>query len=310
MPDLSHRPTRYALALTSLVSLAAIGTAHYDVRFGVDPTVASAESQNVDLQGKVDQLERKLHQTQAQLDAAKATNAKATQDATAVAHALATGQLVVASGSRASCASYADQESAERAFLVDRVGLAALDGDHDGRACEQLKSSAPPQVVKVLEPAAPPQEPSPPAPPARPTAPSKAELLASGHHFGLMDATLEDYDAVEASLAWDTTIHGYFAGWDIPFDADRISSTWGRGEIPMVTWESRPLADTETTPQSDYSLENIIGGNFDAYLTTYAQQVKALGLPMIIRFDQEMNGDWYRWSEVGAPVGNQPGDYI
>ncbi len=38
--------------------------------------------------------------------------------------------------------------------------------------------------------------------------------------------------------------------------------------------------------------------------------VKALGLPLVIRFDHEMNGNWYRWTEFDNPYGNQPGGYI
>ena len=63
----------------------------------------------------------------------------------------------------------------------------------------------------------------------------------------------------------------------------------------MMTWESRPLSSADDT--TDYGLPRIVDGSFDAYLTSYAQAVAALGLPVVIRFDQEMNGNWYRWSE-------------
>jgi hypothetical protein len=160
-----------------------------------------------------------------------------------------------------------------------------------------------------VEPPAPDQQEEGPVAPSIPEAPTKAEIVASGHHFGLATATTEELDNLEYSLARQATMRGYYKGWDTPFDTARVVAAWQHGEVPVMTWESRPLAspDDGTT---DYSLRRIADGAFDDYLTAYAHDIVSLGLPLAIRFDHEMNGDWYRWSEANPEYGNTKGDYI
>jgi mannan endo-1,4-beta-mannosidase len=43
------------------------------------------------------------------------------------------------------------------------------------------------------------------------------------------------------------------------------------------------------------SLASIAAGQQDKYLETYAGAVRAFGLPVVISFGHEMNGDWYSW---------------
>ena len=76
----------------------------------------------------------------------------------------------------------------------------------------------------------------------------------------------------------------------------------------MITWQSKPTFDT-TPSQSDsaYSLSDIINGNYDAYLQSFAQSVVSVGLPVVIRLDQEMNGTWFPWSE--GVNGNRTGQF-
>ncbi|HEY6532961.1 MAG TPA: glycosyl hydrolase [Acidimicrobiales bacterium] len=231
-----------------------------------------------------------------------------------------------ATASSPNCARYPTRETAQVAFVSDPVALQALDGDGDGNACEQLRTTAVdgssgelltsagrsgatgPAVSFDQEPAAPDQEEDPPAGPAMPDAPSKSEIVDSGHHFGMATATTEEFDFLEFSLARDATMRGYYKGWDTPFDSNRVLSSWQRGEVPVMTWESRALAFAEDT--TDYSLGRIADGDFDDYLTQYARDITELGLPLVIRFDQEMTGNWYRWAEFDAPYGNEKGDFI
>lgn len=79
----------------------------------------------------------------------------------------------------------------------------------------------------------------------------------------------------------------------------------GRGQKPVITWE--PWLYTGGATQPTYSLANIIAGNFDSYITTWAQGAKAYGRPVILRFAHEMNGDWYPWCE--GVNGNTTGQY-
>jgi hypothetical protein len=85
------------------------------------------------------------------------------------------------------------------------------------------------------------------------------------------------------------------------FEAIRL-----RGSIPMVNWDSWSLGDRDSDP--NYTLARIYNGSYDAYITAWAQDAKAWGHPFFVRFDHEMNGSWYPWSEQAN--GNHPGDYV
>jgi len=152
------------------------------------------------------------------------------------------------------------------------------------------------------------------------TAPPKSELVApSAAYYGMYTeqaphnwATL---DATSAKVGALPSMVGYFGGWDEEFRSDAVTRAWARGMLPLLTWESRPIAaQNDVVNEPDYSLPRIIGGAFDEYLHRYAQQVVATGLPLAIRLDHEMNGVWYPWSETdgsGASInGNSPGDFV
>ncbi|HTU39181.1 MAG TPA: glycosyl hydrolase [Acidimicrobiales bacterium] len=106
-----------------------------------------------------------------------------------------------------------------------------------------------------------------------------------------LNALDTEVGAAPSELTW-------YQGWDEPYPAQTVQGAWQHGALPMITWESKPTFDT-TPAQSDpaYSLGDIIRGNYDSYLQTFAQSVASTGLPVIIRLDQEMNGNWFPWSE-------------
>lgn len=316
MPDLSHRPTRYLTAAIVAAALAGTATTQFDLRVGPDARLSALEKQNAELKKQAQRtpvagravadrpVRRTVVHPGASASPAPSPGRSATPGPSAAPHVLP----AVAHGPSANCAMYATQEAAQTAFEAHRTELAAMDGNHNGVACEQLRSAAGPKTVVVHEPAAPPlAAPAPPAGPVLPFAPPKADILASGRHFGMSVGTTEEFDALEASLQRQADMTGFFKGFDTGFDRDRVVAAWSAGTIPVMTWETRPLASTTDT--TDYSLRKVADGTFDAYLTSYAQAVAALRMPLVIRFDQEMNGNWYRWAEFENPQVAK-GDYV
>lgn len=158
------------------------------------------------------------------------------------------------------------------------------------------------------------------APAVKPSAPSRAALLdPAQRYFGMYTEqapfSWATFDSAASSVGRSQNMVGYFGGWDEDFRANAVTRAWDRGMMPMLTWESRPIASqNDVVDEPEYSLPRIIAGDFDAYLTKYAQDVVATGLPLAIRLDHEMNSIWYPWSEqtgAGAPInGNSPGDYV
>jgi hypothetical protein len=169
--------------------------------------------------------------------------------------------------------------------------------------------------------------PKPASVPAPLVVPSKAELVnPSSPYFGLMTEQAPHnwatFDAVSEKIGLRPNSVGYFGGWDQEFRPDAVRRAWERHALPVLTWESRPIAAANNAVQDPvYSLPVIIGdpatgvpGSFDDYLHKYARDIVANGLPLGIRLDHEMNGDWYPWSErnnIGNPInGNRPGDFV
>jgi hypothetical protein len=116
-------------------------------------------------------------------------------------------------------------------------------------------------------------------------------------------------DALDAEVGEAPSELTWYQGWDEPYPAQTVESSWEHGALPMITWESKPSQDTDPA-QSDpaYSLGDIINGNYDAYLQAFASAVTAEGLPVVIRLDQEMNGNWFPWSE--GVNGNTAGQFV
>jgi mannan endo-1,4-beta-mannosidase len=76
----------------------------------------------------------------------------------------------------------------------------------------------------------------------------------------------------------------YFSSWGQPFETAFAAAAYDHSALPLV--QIQP---------SGISLAGIAAGDFDGYLRSYAQEVRAYGRPVIIGFAHEMNGPWYSW---------------
>jgi hypothetical protein len=78
------------------------------------------------------------------------------------------------------------------------------------------------------------------------------------------------------------------------------------GAIPVVSWSSQSIPSSTNEP--DYQLSDVASGRYDTYIRQFAEKAKSWGHPFFIRFDWEMNGNWFPWAE--GVNGNQPGQYV
>jgi glycosyl hydrolase family 26 len=76
----------------------------------------------------------------------------------------------------------------------------------------------------------------------------------------------------------------YYSGWLEPFQAGFAATAARHGAVPVVQIDP-----------TDVSLTAIADGRYDAYLTSYAQAVRAYHRPVILSFGHEMNAPWYSW---------------
>lgn len=96
-------------------------------------------------------------------------------------------------------------------------------------------------------------------------------------------------------------IDGQFIEFFEAFPGARAHAAVASRQVPLVTWKPSGLR-----------LNDITRGRYDSMLRQRAQQIKAFGSPILLRFGHEMNGTWYSWASqsTDAPkLGNTPQAY-
>jgi beta-mannanase len=151
--------------------------------------------------------------------------------------------------------------------------------------------------------------------------PTKAQILAetgtgsSAKYFGISaqdapwSATAVHAIAQKAGVA--PNMIEYYLNWTQKFDPAPVQDAYAEGALPVITWEpfgGLTGSDSGNLEQSSYSLTTIIDGGHDAYITAFAEAVKAAKVPIVLRFAHEMDGSWYPWSE--GYNGNTSGQYV
>jgi Glycosyl hydrolase family 26 len=98
-----------------------------------------------------------------------------------------------------------------------------------------------------------------------------------------------------------TTPCSYFS-----FPTTPMTDIRAYGAIPFFSWSSQAIPSSLNQP--DFQLSDVIAGRHDDHIRSFASAAKSWGRPFFMRFNWEMNGDWFQWSE--GVNGNQPGEYV
>lgn len=127
---------------------------------------------------------------------------------------------------------------------------------------------------------------------------------------------LRGVNAWEQAIRKHASVVMWYADWTTsPPPLRQLNAVARRGSIPEITWEpwqsfgrlrQRPGMPVKLQPR--YRLRNIIAGRFDPYVRSWARRLAAYRRPLRLRFAQEMNGNWYPWSE--HTNGNRPGEFV
>ena len=78
------------------------------------------------------------------------------------------------------------------------------------------------------------------------------------------------------------------------------------GAIPFFSWGSQ--STPASLDQPDFQLSDVIAGTYDSYIRQFAEEARDWGHPFFLRFNWEMNGNWFAWME--GVNGNQPGESV
>jgi hypothetical protein len=90
------------------------------------------------------------------------------------------------------------------------------------------------------------------------------------------------------------------------FPGAEMESIRAHGSMPFFSWASQSTPSSLDEP--DFQLSDVIAGTYDSYIREFAEGAKAWGHPFFLRFNWEMNGNWFPWAE--GVNGNQPGEYV
>jgi mannan endo-1,4-beta-mannosidase len=147
--------------------------------------------------------------------------------------------------------------------------------------------SAPGNTAPTALPPTGPTAAPPPASTAR-VAPLSALIYPTGKFFGLeingAPDSLSPVLNVAASVGRNPNLLGQYVAWGASFDAAAASKSLSYGALYYAAWE--PFTTTAAA---------IASGASDAYITKFAQAVRAFGKPVALSFGHEMNGNWYPW---------------
>jgi hypothetical protein len=89
------------------------------------------------------------------------------------------------------------------------------------------------------------------------------------------------------------------------FPTTPLENARRHGSIPFFSWNS---ASGEGAVQPGFRLARIIDGTYDAAIRAFAEKSDEWGHPYFLRFNWEMNGFWFPWSE--GINGNKSGEFV
>ncbi len=117
----------------------------------------------------------------------------------------------------------------------------------------------------------------------------------SGCYFGVFREGAPSNMSILKSLEKQTgkkfTSVMWYQDWSTPFFADVCDRVVKRGAVPHIVWEPWLWSSREAI-----KLDNIIAGEWDDHIRTWAKDIKVWGKPIFIRWGHEFNIIDYPWS--------------
>lgn len=100
------------------------------------------------------------------------------------------------------------------------------------------------------------------------------------------------------TLAQKKIVWAYFSNnWydHIKFPLSEVTTIHKDGKIPFI--RLMPRSDfRQGGPDPLYTMQKIIDGKFDKVLSKWAMDAKKTGIPLLVEFGTEVNGDWFSWN--------------
>jgi hypothetical protein len=129
---------------------------------------------------------------------------------------------------------------------------------------------------------------------ASPSAPAPAFTGSWGLYSPEFPSSLTGVDQLQSEVGRTASYVMWYVHWagdgSTLLQSD-LQAVLANGSTPLVTWMSDDPGGVET-----FDDQAIAEGTYDSYIRSVASTLAAAGGPVLLRFDHEMNGNWYPWS--------------
>ncbi len=119
---------------------------------------------------------------------------------------------------------------------------------------------------------------------------------ATGEEDDITPADLNDYEEASGQpVAWVYFSHNWFAGREFP--SHTVGWIHGVGAAPYIRLMLRSSADqSKVHRERRYLLRRILAGDWDAALRRWFRAARESGVPLIVEYGTECNGEWFPWN--------------
>jgi hypothetical protein len=105
-------------------------------------------------------------------------------------------------------------------------------------------------------------------------------------------------------VAWAYFSNNWFRG-RIRFPAKNVRTIANAGRVPFIRMMARSGFGTGRDP--NFRMQSIIDGDWDPQLTHWCDRARATGIPLLVEFGTEVNGDWFPWNGRWNGAGHADG---
>lgn len=131
-----------------------------------------------------------------------------------------------------------------------------------------------------------------------------------GTEDNVTSASIKSFEGTaEKKIVWAYFSNNWYDLIKFPYSA--VKTIHESGKIPFI--RLMPRSDFKVGgPDSRYTMQKIIDGQFDKELTQWALDAKKSAIPLLVEFGTEVNGDWFPWNGTynGKSLKNTYGDPV
>ncbi|HKD88391.1 MAG TPA: glycosyl hydrolase [Streptosporangiaceae bacterium] len=118
---------------------------------------------------------------------------------------------------------------------------------------------------------------------------TRALPTTPGYYLGVTESgvigSYQPIDIFASAVGRQPNLVLYYSAWGDPFETGLADKAHDHGAVTFV----------QLDPNQNTPMKAVADGKYDAYLRSYASQVRAFHYPVVVGFAPEMNGDWDSW---------------